>query len=81
MALCPGVASLIVNQHNCCILLWRSSVCYGTAKNSNEEGWVMSQIDLHHAVRFFIIGIALFYVLGPMLRHWRKALPISLIRL
>ena len=41
----------------------------------------MSHIDLHHAVRFFIIGIALIYVLGPMLRHWREALPMSLIRL
>ena len=41
----------------------------------------MSHLDLHHAVRFFIIGIALICVLGPMLRHWREALPMSLIRL
>ena len=81
MALCPDVASLTVDQFDCCILLWRSSVCYGAGRTSNEEGAVMTQIALHHAVRFFIIGIALIYVVGPMLRHWREALPVSLIRL
>jgi hypothetical protein len=38
-------------------------------------------MDLHHAVRFFVVGIALIYFVGPMLRHWREALPMSLIRL
>jgi hypothetical protein len=41
----------------------------------------MSQIDLHHGVRILVVGIALIYFVGPMLRHWREALPMSLIRL
>jgi hypothetical protein len=42
-----------------------------------EEGWVMSRMDLHFDVRLLIVGIALIYVLIPMLWHWQKALPIS----
>lgn len=38
-----------------------------------EEGWAMSQMNLHFAVRFLIIGIALIYVVGPMFWHWREA--------
>ena len=34
MALCPDVASLTVNQFDCCNLLWRSVVCYETGKTS-----------------------------------------------
>jgi len=79
VALCPGVASLTVDKFDRCILLWRGGVCYGAGSTSNEEG-LMSQIDLHHAIRFLIVGIALIYFVGPMLRHWREALPMSLIR-
>ena len=32
----------------------------------------MSQMNLHFAVRFLIIGIALIYVVGPMFCHWRE---------
>jgi hypothetical protein len=38
-----------------------------------EGGWAMSQMNLHFAVRFLIIGIALIYVVGPMFWHWREA--------
>ena len=38
----------------------------------------MSHMELHFAVRFLIIGIALIYVVGPMLRHWREAQPYGL---
>ena len=31
----------------------------------------MSHMDLHFAVRFLIVGIALAYVLAPMLRQQR----------
>ena len=34
----------------------------------------MSQMNLHFAVRFLIIGIALIYVVGPMFWHWREVL-------
>jgi hypothetical protein len=42
-----------------------------------EEGWVMSQINLHFDLRLLIVGIALIYVLIPMLWNWQNALPIS----
>ena len=29
-------------------------------------------MDPHFAVRFFIVSIALLYVVVPMLRQWRK---------
>jgi len=32
----------------------------------------MSHIELHFAVRLFIVGIALIYVGRPMLWHWRE---------
>lgn len=73
MALCPGVASLTFNQLDRCNLLWRSGVCYGELRTANEEGSVVSHMELHFAVRFLIIGIALIYVVGPMLWHWREA--------
>ena len=34
MALCPDVASLTVNQFDCCNLLWRSVVRYDTENTS-----------------------------------------------
>jgi hypothetical protein len=34
VALCPNVASLTVNQFDCCNLLWRSVIRYGTGKTS-----------------------------------------------
>lgn len=34
MVLCPDVASLTVNQFDCCNLLWRSVIRYGTGKTS-----------------------------------------------
>ena len=34
MASYPHVASLNVNQLDCCNLLWRSIVCFGTGKTS-----------------------------------------------
>ncbi len=54
--------------------IWLSAFCsslrIAIAKRP-EEGWVMSHMELHFAVRFLIIGIALIYVLGPILWHWR----------
>lgn len=38
-----------------------------------EEGCVMSHMELHFAVRLLFTGIALIYVLGPILWHWRVA--------
>jgi hypothetical protein len=32
----------------------------------------MSHIDLHLAVRLLIVGIALIYVVRPMLWNWRE---------
>ena len=32
----------------------------------------MSQMNLHFAVRFLISGIALIYVVFPLLWHWRE---------
>jgi len=29
-------------------------------------------MDLHFTIRLFIVGIALIWVLTPMLRHWRE---------
>ena len=34
---------------------------------------IMSHMELHFAVRLLIIGVALIYVLGPILWHWQLA--------
>jgi hypothetical protein len=33
----------------------------------------MSHMELHFAVRLLIVGVALIYVLGPILWHWHLA--------
>ena len=38
-----------------------------------EEGWVVTYMELHFAVRLLIVGIALSYFLAPMLWHRREA--------
>ena len=42
-----------------------------------EEGWVMTYMELHFSVRLLIVGIALSYILAPMLWHWRAWLAPS----
>jgi hypothetical protein len=37
----------------------------------------MTYMGLHFGVRLLIVGIALSYVLAPMLRHWRTSLARS----
>ena len=37
----------------------------------------MTYMGLHFAVRLLIVGIALSYVLAPMLWHWRTSLARS----
>jgi hypothetical protein len=45
VALCPDVASLTVDQLDCCNLLWRSIICYGTGTTSY---WPLLNLGMIH---------------------------------
>jgi len=42
-----------------------------------KEGWVVTYMELHFAIRILIVGIALTFVLTPVLRQWRVLAPFN----
>jgi len=56
VALCPDVASLTVNQFDCCNLLWRRVIRYGTGKTSYWRLLTLSLLKTSSGARDEVLG-------------------------